>query len=183
LNSLGAKVADMGGLKKAYTATFRAEMVRRMSGPGAATARALSRETGIGQATLSLWLRSARTLSVVSDVTGKTPLRSPEEKLRLVVQSIALEGEELGAFLRREGVHEVELRDWRKAMLDGLGGGRAAPLGTDAKVIKNLEKELRRKDRALAEIAALVVLKKKAQALGLLEPEDDGMDPSSGRKS
>ena len=169
--------------KNKYSATFRAAMVRRMTGPGATAGRALARETGVDARTLSLWLSSARTLPGVSDSTGKPPMRTPEEKLRLVLEAARLEGEELGAFLRREGVHEVELRDWHKAMLDGLSGGRPALRGTDAKVIKNLEKELRRKDRALAEVAALVVLKKKAQALGLLEPEDDDTDPSSGNKS
>jgi transposase-like protein len=128
-------------------------------------------------------LGTARTLAIVSDSTGKPALRTPEEKMRLVLEASGLEGEALGAFLRREGIHEVELRDWRKAMLEGLGGGRPPKLGPDAKTIKNLEKELRRKDRALAEVAALIVLKKKAQALGLLEPEDDDTDPSSGGKS
>jgi transposase len=109
--------------------------------------------------------------------------RTPEEKLRLVLSAAALEGDELGAFLRREGIHEVELRDWRKAMLEGLSGGRAAPLSTERKSIKKLEKELRRKDRALAEVAALVVLKKKAQALGLLDPEDDDTEGSNGSSS
>ena len=170
-------------MAKTYNAAFRAAMVRRMTGPAATAGRALARETGIDQRTLSLWLNSARTLPAVSDSTGNPGVRTPEEKLRLVLESSGLAGEELGAFLRRNGVHEVELRDWRKAMLDGLGGGRPALRGTDAKVIKNLEKELRRKDRALAEVAALIVLKKKAQALGLLDPEDDDTDPSSGNKS
>jgi transposase-like protein len=173
----------MSGLKPSYTAAFRLEMVRRMSGPGAGSARALSRETGITQGTLSRWLFDARTLPVVSDSKTKPKLRTPEEKLRLVLASAGLDGEELGAFLRKEAVHEVELRDWRKAMLEGLSGGRPALSSSDAKTIKGLEKELRRKDRALAEVAALIVLKKKAQALGLLEPEDDDTDGNSGSSS
>ena len=172
-----------GGLRPTYTAAFRVEMVRRMSGPSATSARALSREVGVNQGTLSHWLLEARTLPVVSDSKSKPKLRTPEEKMRLVLASAGLEGDELGAFLRREAVHEVELRDWRKAMLEGLSGGRAAPSSSDSKTIKNLEKELRRKDRALAEVAALVVLKKKAQALGLLEPEDDDMDGNKGSSS
>jgi transposase-like protein len=109
--------------------------------------------------------------------------RTPEEKLELVLQASRLEGEELAAFLRREGVHELELRDWRKSMVEGLAGGRPAP-GTDAsRKIKALEKELRRKDRALAEAAALALLKKKAQALGLLDPEDEDTDPPSESSS
>lgn len=171
------------GYSPAYTPAFRLEMIRRMSGPSATSARALSREVGVAQATLSHWLREARTLPVVSHSEAKPKLRSPEEKMRLVLASAGLEGEELGAFLRKEGVHEVELRDWSKAMLDGLSGGRAAPLNSDAKIIKGLERELLRKDRALAEVAALVVLKKKAQTLGLLEPEDDDTDGNSGSSS
>lgn len=170
-------------VSREYTPAFRVEMVRRMSGPSASSARALSRETGIAQATLSNWLRDARTLPGVSDSKAKPKLRSPEEKMRLVLASAGLEGEELGAFLRREGVHEIELRDWRKSMLEGLSGGRHGPLSSDAKTIKGLEKELRRKDRALAEVAALIVLKKKAQALGLLEPEDDDTDGNNGSSS
>lgn len=173
----------MGGLRPSYTAAFREEMVRRLSGPSATSARALSRELGVAQATLSQWLRGARTLPVVSASRTNSKLRTPEEKLRLVLASSGLEGEELGAFLRREGVHEVELRDWRKAMLEGLSGGRVGPGSADSKTIKGLEKELRRKDRALAEVAALVVLKKKAQALGLLEPEDDDTDGNKGSSS
>jgi transposase len=173
----------MGGLRPAYTAAFRMAMIRRLSGPSATSARALSREVGVTQGTLSHWLREARTLPDVTKITTKANLRTPEEKMRLVLDSAGLEGEELGAFLRREGVHEVELRDWRKAMLEGLSGGRVAPANSDVKTIKNLEKELRRKDRALAEVAALVVLKKKAQALGLLEPEDDDTDGNSGSSS
>jgi transposase-like protein len=172
----------MGGLRPAYTAAFRVEMIRRMTGPSATSARALSRETGVGQATLSHWLREARTLPVVSD-TKKPSLRTPEEKLRLVLASAGLEGEELGAFLRHEGVREVELRDWRKAMLEGLSGGPPAPLSSDGKTIKGLQKELRRKDKALAEVAALLMLKKKAEALGLLEPEDDDTKGNSGSSS
>ena len=173
----------MGGLTPTYTAAFRIEMVRRMSGPGAVSGQALSRESGVSQGTLSRWLSDARTLPIVSDSKAKPKLRTPEEKMRLVLASSALEGEELGAFLRREGVHEVELRDWRKAMLEGLSGGRGRLLSSDSKTIKSLEKELRRKDRALAEAAALVLLKKKAQALGLLDPEDDDTDGNSGSSS
>jgi transposase len=163
-----------------YSSAFRREMVRRLTGPSAVTGQALSRETGVAQSTLSLWLRDARNLP---NVTKSAKTRSPEEKLRLVDASASLEGEELGAFLRREGIHEVELRDWRNSMLAGLAGGPPPVRGAEAKQIHELQKELRRKDKALAEAAALVLLKKKAIAAGLLEPEDDDTDPNSGSSS
>jgi transposase-like protein len=175
---LGAtKATDMAA---AYSSAYRHEMVRRLTGAGAMTSQALSRETGVAQSTLSQWLRDARSLPFVTK-TAKT--KTPEEKLRIVVASAALEGEELGAFLRREGIHEVELRDWRQAMLDGLSGGPPKVRSADGKQIRQLQKELHRKDKALAEAAALVLLKKKAIAAGLLEPEDDDTNSNNGSSS
>jgi transposase len=174
----------------AYTAQYRASMVQRLTGPAAVSAHELSRQTGIAQSTLSKWLSEARTLPEMTthDDDAVTPRkeRTPEEKLRLINEASQLSGEELGAFLRREGVHEVELRDWTKDVLNALNGVRARPATPGEKRrIAELERELRRKDKALAEAAALVLLKKKAQALGLLPPddEDNGQGGSSGSSS
>ena len=73
-----------------------------------------------------------------------------------------LEGEELGAFLRREAIHLAELELWRKLASEALGDGRRqAP----SKEIRRLQAELARKEKALAETAALIVLKKKVEAI------------------
>jgi len=93
--------------------------------------------------------------------------RSAEEKVRIVMAAAALASGELGAFLRREGVHEAELEQWRAAVLEAgesaLEGSnaRAPARSNDSKRVKELERELRRKDKALAEAAALLVLQKK----------------------
>ncbi len=159
----------------AHTAELRNEMVRRMTGPSRVTARALHRETGISQESLSRWLVDARKLSGMT----QSKLRTPEEKLRLVIASSALEGAALSAFMRAEGVLEVELRDWRATMLENLSGGKPPKTSSEANELRQLKKELSRKDKALAEFAALLVLKKKAIAAGLLEPEDDGTTEKS----
>lgn len=155
-------------------------MLRRLTGPRAIAAKALARETGVSQSTLSKWLRDSRNLPAMTKPSSKLKSRTPEDKFRLVTSAIDLEGDELGAFLRREGIHEAELQEWQTAMLHGLSG--AKPSGTIHKdrQIKELEKELRRKDKALAEAAALALLKKKATALGLLAAEDDDTSDSSG---
>jgi transposase-like protein len=94
-------------------------------------------------------------------------VRSAEEKVRIVMAAAALAPDELGAFLRREGVHEAELEQWRAAVLEAgesaLEGSnaRAPTRSNDSKRVKELERELRRKDKALAEAAALLVLQKK----------------------
>ena len=88
------------------------------------------------------------------------------------VSQAALGPEELGAFVRREGVHEAELEQWRVAVVDAataaLEGGATRPSsrGADTKRIKELERQIRRKDKALAETAALLVLQKKSTRFG-----------------
>jgi hypothetical protein len=89
-----------------------------------------------------------------------------------------LVGAELGAFLRREGVHEATLEEWRAAALEALSPAVATgkPTGP-AKRIVELERQLHRKDKALAEAAALLLLQKKVQALWAVA--DDDTEPPS----
>ncbi len=74
--------------------------------------------------------------------------------------------------MRSRGLHEAQLQQWRDQMLIGLEPKPAKRVET--KRIRELEKELRRKDKALAETAALLVLKKKAQEIW--GDEDDDTD-------
>ena len=98
--------------------------------------------------------------------------RSAQEKLRLVMEAAALSDEELGEFLRREGIHEGQLELWRAAALGALGEGeKKRKRSPERQRIKQLEKELNRKDKALAEVTALLALKKKLETL--LGDEDD----------
>ena len=90
---------------------------------------------------------------------------SATEKLNAVINSSGLEDTELGAFLREQGLHEAHLSEWRQQAEKALGKLPASPDARLKKENQRLEKELRRKDRALAETAALLVLSKKARAL------------------
>jgi transposase-like protein len=134
------------------------------------SANALSEEVGVHQGTLSRWLRLAHAsrLTTTSDKKegSKKGARSVEEKLRILSEAAGLSDEDLGAFLRKEGVYEAELGEWREAIRDALGEGLARGRSkTDAKRIKELERELRRKEKALAEAAALLILKKRVQEI------------------
>ena len=105
-----------------------------------------------------------------------------QEKLRVVVDAARLSDEELGAFLRREGLHEAQLRQWREAIgaaLDEQRQGKARrEASAEAREVKALRKELSRKDRALAELAALLALQKKVRAIW--GDEDDDTPTRSG---
>jgi transposase-like protein len=110
---------------------------------------------------------------------GSAPRRpedwKPEERLRAVVEAAGLKEAELGEFVRRSGLHEATLAEWRAAALDGLGPRKSS--GKEGKRVRELERELRRKERALAEAAALLVLQKKVHAIW--GDEDENTDPRS----
>lgn len=154
--------------------------------PGGPSANALSFEVGISQPTLSRWLREATTLEGVtkrrkraaapssrSSQQQRPDDRSAEQKLRLVMEAGALPAAELGEFMRRHGVHEADLTAWREMALGALGGTSApSHRSGEARRVRELEKELRRKDKALAETAALLVLQKKVRAIWGDEDDD-----------
>ena len=155
-----------------YSAAFKAKMVQKML--GGRSANSLAQEIGVNQPTLSKWLRDASSVGVVKrreqSEPGKTEGRRPddwsaEEKLEAVLEAKRLSGTELGEFLRRRGLHEEQLREWEAAAIDSLRGRKATGKSAEAKRVKELERELRRKEKALAEAAALLVLRKKANAL------------------
>jgi len=161
-----------------YSEAFKARVVQRLVGPQAVRANALAEEVGVSQESLSRWLRNARS------VGGMPPSKKQwtgAEKLRVVTEASGLAASALGAFLRREGLHEAQLTAWREAAETALGApaGPRPGASPEAQRIRDLERELRRKDKALAETAALLVLKKKLQAIW--GDGDDTTDPTSER--
>ena len=108
---------------------------------------------------------------------------SPEQKLKTVIEAASVSEDQLGAFLRSRGIHETHLQQWRLQMLNGLGKTivykKTKRSGADTRKIRSLEKDLKRKEKALAETAALLVLKKKVQEIW--GDEDDNTDPRTGK--
>jgi transposase-like protein len=175
-----------------YSAKFKARMVRRMTGTSALSATALAAETGVSQASLSRWLNEAGTVKSVAGEKTKNageleqserPRRpedwTPEEKLGAIIEASSLSEEELGRFLRSHGLHTSHLAEWRAQAAAGFEkqGPKAKRAPADKRRIKELEKQLRRKEKALAEAAALLVLQKKARAIW--GDEDDSTDPTN----
>jgi len=161
-----------------YTDTFKARMVRRMLGPKAMSANALADEVGIAQPTPSRWLRETSTFRAMAKKdkdepppadtgAGKRPQDwTAGERLRAVAETLALDGEALGEYLRRNGIHSEQLEQWRADAQAALELPRRRRPAAETKRIKELERELRRKDKALAEAAALLVLRKKSKLSG-----------------
>ncbi len=158
-----------------YSTHTKQTMVSKLMGPGAPSAQSLSIQTGITQATLSKWLREFKSERRIT--MSETPaLHSPRnwstaEKLNALIQSNGLTERELGEFLRSKGLKSEHLLVWKKQFIDGTV---KPPPGRPAKDshVKKLEKEivtlkkdLRRKDAALSEASALLILKKKVHEI------------------
>ena len=98
---------------------------------------------------------------------------SPEKKLRTVFATLSLSKEELGEYLRKNGLHSNQIEEWKDEMtsiISSSNKSRGRPKKDPELVkaeseIKNLKKDLRRKEKALAEQTALVILQKKAREL------------------
>lgn len=171
-----------------YSLKFKEKMVAKLIGPGARSLASLSEEAGVPRSTLWTWLRVAkirpmskegeRSSGKDSNALGNRKRWTPEEKIRVVLEATA-EGEAgLGALLRREGLHEEDLKCFREEVLEAAARGfavgrRKRGLSPEQKELRKLKKELVRKEKALAETAALLVLRKKAEAFFQWEEEGD----------
>jgi transposase len=90
-----------------------------------------------------------------------------EEKKRVVDEAIDIADEELGANLLKEGLHQAQLDEWLATARSSLAVRKGPKKASaESKRIRELERELRRKEKALAETAALLVLQKKSGRSG-----------------
>jgi len=154
-----------------YSLERRESVVRRMLNEGISMS-VLARETGIAEGTLYRW-RDAATTNGESVNKPKQPSdkHSSVHKLAIVVETFTLNEAELAEHCRTRGLYPAEVKTWRdaceRANLGGRETARAVREATrvDKQQIQTLERELNRKDKALAETAALLILRKKTAAI------------------
>ena len=96
----------------------------------------------------------------------------------MVPETATLNEAELAEYCRKKGLYAEQIQAWKRACMDANATAaeqqrqNREQSRSDKKRIKKLEGELRKKEKALAETAALLVLRKKADAIwGLGEDE------------
>ena len=144
-----------------------------MMPPGNRSVSELAEETGISAVTLYAWRKQARAAGAVVPGDGKSPEGwSSQEKFRVVLESAGLNETELAQYCRRKGLYVEQIKAWREACEQANRPPQPSQARREREAdkaaqqrIKQLERELRRKEAALAETAALLVLRKKAEAL------------------
>ena len=165
----------------AYSTSFKNRMVERILEPGGISVSALAREVGVAKSTLLGWRDQALEGGSMSPKRssrkgGRRGSRPPGEKIRIVMEAAGLSDDELGAFLRKEGLHEAELERLRREVFEaaqqGFEAHRKRGPSAAEKELKQVKKELARKEKALAETAAILVLRGKLEAF--LSGDEEG---------
>ena len=165
-----------------YSETVKADVRRRMSPPARQSVAQISKELGIHLATLYAWRKAWRLQGEVVPASEKAPETwSTADKFTVVLESAGLNATELGAFCRERGLYSEQVDRWRQAAQDANANSMLTMADQkdlekrhqqDQREIKRLQQELRRKDKALAEAAALLMASKKIQAYWGEDGED-----------
>lgn len=153
-----------------YPKELKQKVLARMMAPGNEAVSALAREFNVTEATLYVWRRSALAAGVVAPGDGRNAEQwNGAAKFAVVLETAGLAEAELGEYCRARGLFAEQVRSWREvceSAFDLAGSGsKADSAKADRQRIRELERDLVRKDRALAETAALLVLRKKAAAI------------------
>ena len=154
-----------------YGKTFKDRAVARLLPPESAPVQQVSQELGVSVTTLERWRADALS----------TPARervwTAAARLQAVITTASMDEAQRSTWCRENGIYPTELQQWKENATAALGEvpeERVTPQQRrDAKKrIKELERDLRRKDKALAETTALLVLSKKLEAI-LQRDEDE----------
>ena len=161
-----------------YSKEFKNKMVARMLPPANEPVSKISKETKISISTLHKWkkehLESGEQLT-----SGDTNRWSSQEKFMVVIETASMNEAELSKYCRIKGIYPDLVREWKAVCMQANGGvaEEASRLNKEMKskdkAIKSLEKELLRKEKALAETAAILVLRKKLGALLGTDDEEE----------
>jgi len=155
-----------------YPAELKESLLRRMLPPNNESITKISKQEGISEQTLRNWRNNARKEGKAAPGTDAVPDDwSTQDKFLIVVETAGMNASELAEYARQKGLYIEQISQWKDACMSANGGvaKEAARLNKELKESerkrRNLEKELTRKEKALAEAAALLVLSKKADAI------------------
>lgn len=156
--------------KAKYTEAFRKQALEKVYNRGSRSVKAVAEELNMNPWTLKNWMKSSKDQSTTKHGAGTRRPKdwSPADRLELLMESHGLDEAAQNAFCREKGIFRHHLQQWRAAFEAGtssLSPVRSSELRDLKEANKALVRELTRKEKALAEAAALLVLQKKYQAL------------------
>jgi transposase len=155
-----------------YSEEFKEKIVQKMMPPNAISISQIRRETGVSEPTLHSWRNKVRGKGKAVPADPSNPEQwSGQDKLSVVIETAPLNEQELSEYCRRKGLYVEQVARWKEAAIAGndsserLFDAERRDWRKQKAKVRELEKELRRKEKALAEAAALLMLKKKVQVI------------------
>ncbi|MBF5058496.1 transposase IS3/IS911 family protein [Alcanivorax sp. 521-1] len=165
---------------KRYSPERKEAVLRKLAPPMSLTVPEVAEAEGISTASLYNWRRQAREQGEILPSRGSAPEQwSSEDKFRVVLETAAMNEAAFSAYCRERGLYPEQVEAWRASCMSAnakTGEHDAQSRQArkqEQKRVKKLERELRRKDKALAETAALLTLSKKAEAIWGRNDEDE----------
>ena len=160
-------------MNKKFTQDFKEQAVQKALTRGSKNLENLAQELSVGYSTLQRWIRNYKNMTPENSKKQRPQDWTREERFQSLLETAAMDAEQRSQYCREKGLYPHQLEEWRVSFVqpDGLmSNSTKAELKTLKTENRELQKEIRRKDKALAETAALLVLQKKFQAL--LEGEE-----------
>lgn len=158
------------------TQSFKIQAVEKaLSRSPQTSLQEIAEHLGVGYSTLGKWISKSRKHELESSNALMTTKEkrpqdwSLEERLNIVIACASLDEEKMNAYCRAQGVYSHQVMQWKKDFAQAPSSASKANTKAEIKQLKTqnkiLTKELNRKDKALAETAALLVLQKKVNAI------------------
>lgn len=158
---------------RTYEPELKSSILARLLPPNSETVPRVATATGIPRNTLHGWLHAHRKKNGLKPLSADNSEPSTQEKFAVVLKCATMTEIELSVYCREQGLYPDQVEQWR---LHCERANAATIPSTDKqqsrqqqlileKDLRRLTSELNRKEKALAEMAALLVLQKKFQAL------------------
>jgi transposase len=155
-------------MAKRYSNKFKTEMVQKALSPGGLSAKSLSINSGVSQTAISRWVREYGKSRSMNKQT-KIKHYSPEEKLQALIETAKMDEYEFGEYLRKNGLYSSTLEQWKEECLSGIKSPGRPKKDAELQRLdmenKELKRDVHRKDKALAEMSARIVLLKKSHLI------------------
>jgi len=164
------------GTSKKFSEEFKQALVKKLLSRGKQTVAQFCEENGLGISTVTRWQSECANVSEMNHKKNKSKVSS-ENILKIISETYSLNEEDLGLYLRKNGLHSAQVAEWRSSFLSSVNKPKTYLNKKDARdsKISELEKDLFKKDKALAEVSALLILQKKVGLLWGKRTEDEAL--------
>jgi transposase-like protein len=163
-------------LNKTYSKAFKLNAVEQLLAANSGGLTATACKIGIPNSTLNVWKKKYGSESTMKNSNKKIDDWTPEQKLEAINKTYSMSENELGEYLRATGLYSSDLENFKSEVLNGFKSKGRPKLDPEVSELrkqnKRLERDLKNKDKALAEYSARVILLKKSHEIWGT-PEDE----------